>query len=425
MSSAVDQSRAIRERTSSKSGILYAYEGGIRRVSRGPSPSLVDEVDADWARRQGVDVDGQFTESLPELPLPAGGEQNDDCGDPFPDSFCDRCGDPVYVGRVCGRTMCPRCWEHAVRDQAVEITARLKGRLSYEKAKLPEGKKLGLKPHHVVASVPHDFVTRRSDPLDAAYEVVKEMMVEVGANEGALVYHPYRIRKEYRGDVLGHESGDGDLTWKHILQLIEEIGFERVRQEYLVFNPHFHCLVLSRYVIGGEMTANIHDRSGWVIHRIADDGGASIRDMFDMASVAAYSLSHAGNSETADGRMQTEYRYFGEVSNFEPTDGVRADAKRFVNAVSDTVLGMEFGQGRCPKPSKGVENSSSGDEPIPDDLDPDELDDEYCNGRRLPMRRAQEFLGDSEWVDGAPRSDQLVDALQDWIELTAIKPPPG
>lgn len=412
-------SASRRSRTRDKSGILYAYEDGIRRISQRSSTDTIHRVDPDDARRLGVDVDTQFIRGLPELPVPASGQEKEDCGDPWPARFCERCGSPAWIGKLCERSICPRCWESWARNQATEITSKLKGRLSYEKAKLPKDRDLGIKAHHVTASVPHDFLMRRSDPLDAAFEIVKELLVEVGAFEGSIIYHPWRIAKEHRGDVLGHSSGSGEKTWADILGLIEKIGWPKVQEKYLVFAPHFHCIVLSRYV-DGTITPAIEEQSGWVVHRIAsDESGVSIGNLKDMASVAAYTLSHSGISETADGRMQAEYRYFGEVADFEPTDGVRRDAKAAVNAISEQVLGVRFGGGRCSESEQNVGNAGTGTgRDLPDHLDPD-----YCNGQFIEIDEAPEYLTDSDWIDGAPRSDELRSA---WIYFLALgdRPPP-
>ena len=51
----------------------------------------------------------------------------------------------------------------------------------------------------------------------------------MNVSTGYIVYHPYRIATEHRGAVNGHDSGDGSLTWKDVLLLIETEGWDAVR----------------------------------------------------------------------------------------------------------------------------------------------------------------------------------------------------
>lgn len=417
-----------RGRTRQQSAILYRYAEGVRRLKHQDPVDLVDDVDQD-ARYLGVDLDAEFTNEPPRLPIPASGGAYHDCGDRKPLLFCDRCGKPHHVARRCWRSTCPECWESWAIQRGTEITAKLEARRAYEES-IRDGWD-GWKFHHVVLSPPPGIELRRADALDAAVESAKLLCSEVGLDEGALVYHPWRIKEEHRGDVLGHSSGEGDMTWRHMLHRIERDGFEAVRDEYLVFAPHFHALGLSKHVTGGDMTEHLEEQSGWVVHRIADDDGVSLGDIEALAAAATYSVSHAGVRETGRG-MDAAYRYFGTVANFEPREHIRERAFAAVAAVSETVLGVEPRGSRCGErvqvPAVDADhqerirelaveaagNSSSGGA-AGSGGGGSKVEIEACGGRLRSMADAPDRLRDGDWMDRAPHAAELPPAYREYL----------
>lgn len=425
-------STARRGRNRDQSGILYRYGEGVRRLKQTDPVDLVDEVEPSEARFLGVDLDVEFTSEPPRLPIPASGEPYHDCGDRQPLVFCDRCGEPHHVARRCRRSLCPECWESWAIKRGVEVAAKLEGRRAYEESKAPGWR--GWKQHHVMLSPPPGVEFRRADALDAAFESVKLLCGEVGLDEGAVIYHPWRIKEEYRGDVLGHSSGEGDITWRHILAMVESDGFDAVRDEYLVFAPHFHVLGLSKFVTGGELTEHLEASSGWVVHRIADDGGASVRDLEALCAATGYSLSHAGI--TASGRgMDATYRYFGQVANFEPADNVRARTYAAFAEVAETILGVTPRGGRCGEEvqvpavdadhqerirehARDAANASSGDSGGGAD-ESRRVSIEDCGGRLRSMAEAPERLRDRDWMDRARNAAKLPSAYREFLSIEA------
>ncbi len=409
MSSAAVTTR--RDRTRDKSAMLYLTgDGEIKRISHQSITDPIQDVSEEKVAYLGASP--EFSHSLPELPIPATGEAYDDCGEEQPLQFCKRCGQPRTVPRSCRRSVCPECWESGVKRQAVPMAAKIEGRLRYEAMKYKNmhgetwGSK-GLKQHHLSIDPPKGFWTRSENPLEYGKEICKVLLGEVGADEGAIIYHPWRIAEEHRGEVLGHESGEGDMTWKDLYPIIEEKGWKPVREEYLVFSPHFHAIVLSRYITGTE---HVHDRSGWLIHRITkgEDSNVSIGNKFDLAKVAGYTLSHAGQRETDAGHKEAQYWYFGETHGFDVSPGVRQDMENVFNSVSDTILGVAFGNGRCSEDPEGVTNGAGAEVEIevvdlPSDYDPTE----ECGGKYEQMQHAEEYLEDEEWCEGAPYVDEL------------------
>lgn len=426
-------SSARRSRTREKSNILYSappagdFEGGIRRVNQqDTSLGLIHEVEPSEVRSVGDETD--FTEPLPDLPIPASGDPYADCGEDQPLKFCDRCGKPKWIARRCRRAACPECWESWDGKATVEIASKINGRQRYENT----GPGANTWMHHVIISPPPEGYRMRSgQPLDQSFEVVKLILGEGGAFEGAIIYHPWRIKPEYRGEVLGHDSGgQGNLQWKHIIHMVEIAGWEAVRDEFLVFSPHFHAFCLSEYF--HLDTTRLQKKSGWVVHRVEDDDGASIRELPDLCAAVAYSLSHAGGRPG-----ENRYRYFGETANFEPTPGIKADAKSALAAVSERVLGTGVGgTGRCGETLAELVEANDGEPlnapPAPTGSPPPSVEIEaegerdVCGGRDRPMGDAPEYLKDDEWRRGAPFAADLSSAHTEYIAIEASGkgPPP-
>lgn len=406
-----------RNRTRERSAILYLYEDGVRRLSNRDPVDLVHEASSD-ALWLGVDVEEEFTEQLPALHIPGFDDEYPDCGEKVPRKFCNRCGGPVWTSRRCRRARCSECWPSWAKKQAVEICSKVNGRQRYEN----RGPGPWIKMHHVVVSPPPEFRLRSDMPLDKAKEAVKLILGEGGAFEGAIIYHPYRIKEKYRDEVLGHEEqGDGDMLWKDVLERVEEEGVDAI-EEYLVHEPHFHAFVTSPYF---RMHDGFYESSGWVVKRVDDDSGASIRELPDLCRAVAYCLSHAGLRETDRG-LDATYWYFGETSTFTPTEGVKFDVDAAMRAVAPQVLGVEFPPIRCNEGAEGVLNvktstGSGGEPPAEVAVDSQErYEDEECNGLLVSTMKAPEYLVDEGWRDGAPRWRELEEA---WVECVLSKYP--
>lgn len=290
-----------------------------------------------------------YADALPDSPLPGSGEQYGTCGDDVPALACDDCGSVGWVGSTCRRSRCPRCWRAWAFYTAIEAIAATDG-TRRKRASEP-----GPNPynHHVVVSFPDGTRFNSDDALDRGFGATKRFMMEVGADAGMLLFHPYRIKEEYRGDVMGHSSGDGDKQWKDILDMPPED-----REEYLVYSPHFHVFAVSDFIQGGAITEKIEDRTGVVIERIADDDGVSLADMDALAAATAYSLSHAGlTADGDDDAHRAAYRYFGETANIERRANVRADAKEAMRRVAPDVLGVDFSRRTCDEPVTDSDDS--------------------------------------------------------------------
>ena len=340
------QKAGKRKRSRSKGAVcLEATLNGEKKRVR-----LANDVEADMDDSiEVMEPDArEFGDALPKLRLPGSGERLNDCGEDMPGLFCPACGEPMIVGRTCRRSICPRCWESWDFAQAKTNAAMVEGLRRYRAA----SGKSNAKYHHLTVSYLPSVQFDSADPFGRGVETTKLLLEEVGVYAGMMIYHPWRIAEPYRGDVRGHESGDGDMTWAEVLSKVESPAWswEAAREEFLVYAPHFHVYANARFVQGGAITDEIEDKTGVVIHRITkgEDSSVSLYDVEDLASSMAYSLSHAGLSWDEDNEeFRAAYRRFGETANFSPTPSVEAEVEAALRKVAPEVLGQEFPEPRC------------------------------------------------------------------------------
>lgn len=305
----------------------------------------------------------EFGDALPKFRLPGSGARLNDCGDDMPGLFCPRCGGSLVVGRTCRRSVCPRCWESWDFQRAKTNAAMVEGVRRYRAASGESNAKY----HHLTVSFRPSTRFDSTDPFGRGVEVAKLLLEEVGVYAGILIYHPWRIVEEYRGDVQGHESGSGDMTWAEVLTKIgsEAWSWEAAREEFLVYAPHFHVYANAPFVQGGAVTEMIEEKTGVVIHRITkgEDSSVSLYDVNDLVASMAYSLSHAGLSWDEDNEeFRATYRRFGETANFSPSPSVEADVDAALREEAPEVLGVEFPKPRCDNETVDVGEKESAEE---------------------------------------------------------------
>lgn len=360
-----------RQRTRSQGAVCFEVEqdGETQRVrvARDRDPSVRDAVTTSEPDAR------EYGDALPALPLPGSGERLPTCGVRFNGHFCPDCGTPHSVGRTCGCSRCPRCWNSWAFHRAKSVASKLEalGRHEYSQ----NNRKV--KQHHLTVSFRDSTRFNSKNTLDRAIAVQKQLLAKANVDTGYLIYHAWRIAPEYRGEVMGHESGDGDMNWPDVLEKVEsdEWSWEAVKDEFLVYAPHFHVICLSEFVQTGAVVGEIEDETGVVIHRITqerEDGKErSIDGTEELCKVTAYSLSHAGimPGAGADGSNQSVVRAFGEIANFEAFDAAKADVDAAMRGVSEKVLGEDFSTRSCGEQIPDADPSEDG----PDDpgSDPD------------------------------------------------------
>lgn len=288
------------------------------------------------------------TDSPPQLDLPGqGGLYRDSCGDDIPAFAClghdsddsDGCGKPVYVGNTCANPTCSRDWAAAAKRKTCRAAGKLEGLrrklyVSYDGSK-------NIDFNHVVASPPDGFGVDSETPLKRTLLIIKTLLEQNWHIEGFLaIYHPYRIKKEYRKDQYQHggDSGEGDMTWKDVLNKDDP-------HQFLKFEPHFHLFFPAiRKSFDYSVTEAVENQSGWLFHRITkggEDNNISVNDLDDLVHQLTYCFSHAGVREVGP-RDELASRMKGDLHNCYIPDGVGDDVMaRFCDA-APKLLGVTF-----------------------------------------------------------------------------------
>ena len=346
--------------------IIYAFDGGdeLRELSRSGYAEL-GASPGDVIERESTKSDPSTR--LPELELPGErGIKYDDCGDDIPAFACEDCGHPKYVGRTCQNPTCERCWPSAVKDKTVRVAGKLEGmrRMLYSRY---DGRK-DIDFNHVIASLP-DFAVDSDMPLERALMVIKTLLEKQWNIDGfAAIYHPYRIKKEYRKDQYEHggEPGEGEMTWSDVLTSDDPY-------KYIYYSPHFHLFFPAIRRSFDYLTAEaVEDQSGWLFHRITkDDSNVSVEDLDDLVHQITYCFSHCGPNDWNADRSELTSRMKGDLHNCYIPDGVEDKVlSSFCDAAPD-LLGARF--------SNVADASCDAEVTMDDDRDDDQaVDGEPC-----------------------------------------------
>lgn len=322
---------------SDQPSLIYSYDDGnkIREISRSGH--------AEPGKSPGEIIKRSSTKSspndrLPQLSLPARDDPKPSCGDDIPAFACGDCGNPVYVGNTCASPRCHRCWAAAVKDKTTRLAGKLEGlrRKLYARYR---GKK-DIDFNHVVASLP-DFAVDSDEPVERALLILKTLLEDQFDIAGfAAIYHPYRIKKEYRADQYEHggEEGDGDMTWKDVLDS------DRT-DELIKFEPHFHLFFPAvRRSFDYSVCEYIENESGWLLHRItkSGDSNVSVSDLDDLIHQITYCFSHAGVNDWRADRSELTSRMKGELHNCYIPDGVENKCLSAFCEAAPRLLGVTF-----------------------------------------------------------------------------------
>lgn len=392
-----------------RSGINYGSDDGERQAD----PSAVVEK----FRQVDAGRSDHYTDDLPELPLPGSGARRETCGDDLP-RFCGDCGYVSTVGQTCRRSRCPRCWKSWDRQRATTITSKLEALRRYRES-TGQGWQ-GWKFHHVVLSPPEGYALNSENPLQRTFDVLKEVLGEIGVDTGALFYHPYR----------GPDDDDRGF-WKSVLPDGEEIGAKAMVEENdLQHSPHFHAVVLSQFVGTEHVVGAVEEKTGWTIHRITkgEDSDVSLYNEYDLARSVSYCLSHTGLGE---GRAA--YRYFGEVANFSAQEHITRQMDAAVRSVAVNTLGLPYDSQACTdetvkpvgdpeeKVDLGMAHGSGSADEEPETV---EVEAVKCDGRLLEIKAAPSRLDDPDWLAQAEYADDLRRTWAEWRQQVDDLPDP-
>jgi predicted nucleic acid-binding Zn-ribbon protein len=362
--------------------------------------------------------------------LPGFGEKYDDCGAKIPHA-CDHCGHVVEIGRTCARSECPRCGSRWVTKRAPRLVARM-----HEAAKMKEGAQYQ---HHGVISPPEDLFIEADDPLEELYELGHDVM-DACDMDGIMVYHPFRGKSDADHPADQHEDDRGE--WQN--WIFEGLSFDDVRDE-LEFSPHLHVIGCTSWFPGGDVTAEIYNKTGWVIHRITERNGSavSLGDLHSLARATTYALSHVGIDMTGE-QNKSEYRKHG--SAFHAADcRTLADAKDAVHLVAPDTLGIPSQHVECRNQVLEDEadhddhdhTTSEDGEAADSDRDSEDDGTVSCRGDLRDFEDVTELLEDPDWrapihEDNLEQLERINEVWQQvggwrgWVEReqTRFRPPP-
>jgi hypothetical protein len=380
--------------------------------------------------------------------LPSFGEEYEDCGEQKVKQFCPDCGGSVNLGRNCERSQCPHCSPFWSVDKSENQLARLQTTARKMSCRLgPGDERVSIKKHHVTFSPPEDWFLEAADPLDRTFSAVNEALEPMHA-EGTVMFHGYR----------GTDGDDRD-AWKN--RLYNDRTWRDVRSE-LRPSGHFHGILLSPWIPGGEITKRVEAETGWVIERIR-----GLPTIEAVAESLTYGLSHTSLYEQ-NGQMQAQYRQFGSIMNddFNIYPQTEREAERAVRSVAPRVLGVKPNNLRCSQPvpdedhqsdyqirrsasyssSSGSDDSDGDEDGDTTDGDSPETSDEFssesgsgddaadrstmpddgpmCRGTLRPISEAPRFLSDDDWIADALFSEQLQREFDEWQGDSHLDRPP-
>jgi len=314
--------------------IVYECVDGVREVLRerhgGLSPG---DVIARESTQSNPDT------GLPEFDLPGRGDLGDHCGEEFPAFACQECGHPVYIGNTCYSPVCSRCWAGSVKRSVISAASKIENHrydLYYDQPGDQD-----VRTNHVVASPPPNIKFDSENPLERALlsiqEILPQFLSEPDNRSFYSIYHPWRIKPEYRKDIYDHggEEGEGDMRWSDVLSSDDW-------EKFVKFEPHFHLFFNSRY-FDKSISEKVEADSGWVFHRIEDGQNISVENLEDLTKQLTYCLSHVGvkAAESRDNASKVT-RYKGTLHNTDQHPKATQRATAAFAEAAPTLLGVSF-----------------------------------------------------------------------------------
>jgi hypothetical protein len=440
----------------------------VQEASDAQTREVIDEIrvpDSIEVQERGVPVQQDGSRALlPLMGLPGFGETLGDCGDDLP-LFCEDCGHTAIVGRTCKRSRCPRCGAAWVRDRAVNVASRLAAARAMRDASRDSHQRF----HHLAFMPPAEWNVERGDPLAKTFQVVRGILEAMGL-EGYVFYHPWAGKSDLdqKSQAANDDGGSDDDrgAWKH--RLFNGRSWSDVREE-LQFRPHFHVIAVGHKMPGGQLTSDVYDETGWVLKRItkSPESNVSLYDEMDMCRAVTYCISHTAIDNSGENN-RVQYRKYGSALNqAEVYEDNKTEIEKKIRKVAPKTLGVSLSSQLCTtervKPDGSSDDgptalsilassSSGGEEPaaldsggvlpdtgagsgelelpgdgnLPDAAggvsgeqappDVEKIDPEPCEGRMLHIKKADRYLEDDEWLEGADHADQLQTAWADWEE---------
>lgn len=184
---------------------------------------------------------------------------------------CPECGNHVTIyKKTCGRIECPRCFRTWARRASRRIAARVRGYFLAGGTRYP--------PRHVVLE---------GEGTDRQAYIRR--LRALGFTGGAIVLHPYRIRKEYQRmfELMAAKTG------RNRYDILRESA---IGSDALEYAPHAHCIVYGK----GNRVPRGSSKFKYRVLRV-------LPDLDSLERLAFYVLGHVGVPEG----NSTAYGYWG------------------------------------------------------------------------------------------------------------------
>ena len=398
----------------------------IDRIEEVPQ---VGEATGRFEDADGVEVDdvmGSGGGRLPAWDLPGFAEETkqDDCGHEEP-HLCDECGKVHGRSRTCAQSRCPRCWKrwameraetHVARADAVARTLGSDGTAHHK--------------HHVAFMLPPDWRPKGSpeERYRETQKAVRDIISDIWGDDAMFVYHGWS-GSGYGDDGGRGEGAHNDLgEWADRLpDGVDDRQWEGDVRDELFQRPHFHAIIVSDHVPGGDITARVHEATGWVIRRFADDEGRSIygetreEEMEALARATTYTLSHTSvqcpDDDDNDAKIHTCGSVWRDYRNIKTLDDTELEAKRAVRAVAPKTLNLSENEIACDEeiaPERAAGDDA--DEHYSEDHGDDEDGDAGAPGTSFTGRviNVDESAGTMTIQTGAQQRTVRADELSQW-----------
>lgn len=215
---------------------------------------------------------------VPEFRIPGTLDKtSDDCNTVVSAEYCKDCGKVEARFYHCNNWDCPTCYFWTASRAAHRLEDRLMG---VQRAYSMVGKHPG-RIMHITFSVPE------TEYEDFDYKESRKKCIEhskmIGVLGGSVIFHPYRIKKEYHKplyDAMKTAGLPGGI-WRGIHDNL--LGFDSWR-DYVTFAPHFHVLgFYPRIVLKSN---KFFELTGWMYKAI---GVTQERNVY---RTARYILTH-------------------------------------------------------------------------------------------------------------------------------------
>lgn len=340
-----------------------------------------------------------------EWNLPGQGESGPGCGEWYPDSVCESCGEPQMATRSCGRRSCPECFGIWAKEAAVRGAVRIQA-FRYTQ------------PDDWNRQVAHAYWSPGDGEVmnERQYWQAKKKAAEIAKEKGfrgfAVIPHPYRVtdegQKAYREEVPRGDDGEPVYgIWVWLRNDVEDM------QRYIYWSPHYHIIGFT----SADMDPGTESDEGVYQFKRSLESFDGIRDREsheDVYGLFRYLLSHTGFPKGSTRQVTT---WHGALAN-----------NKFVEKASESWQHEKPSEGVLSALEREIEEVAGPTEDASDGATaPSEVDDkgecpvDGCGGVLIDVFDVGAYL---RQANPPPGVQERMKIARDW-RLGRKEPPPG